>query len=52
MTPTTCGPTARRGSLDEAHAELVDRHRELAAAETSVTFYRTLLHRLSAGGSR
>ncbi|MGW1605299.1 hypothetical protein [Streptomyces eurythermus] len=38
-----------RGLLDEAHTELVDRHRELAAAETSVTFYRTLLHRLSSG---
>ncbi|MFI9423378.1 hypothetical protein ACIG54_07405 [Streptomyces achromogenes] len=38
-----------RGLLDETHAELVDRHRELASAEASVTFYRTLLHRLSSG---
>ncbi|MFF5438837.1 hypothetical protein [Streptomyces achromogenes] len=38
-----------RGLLDETHAELVDRHRELASAETSVTFYRTLLNRLSSG---
>lgn len=38
-----------RGLLDETHTELVDRHRELASAETSVTFYRTLLHRLSSG---
>ncbi|MFF9677443.1 hypothetical protein ACF1GS_38110 [Streptomyces eurythermus] len=38
-----------RGLLDETHAELVDRHRELVSAEASVTFYRTLLHRLSAG---
>ncbi|MEU7086844.1 hypothetical protein [Streptomyces achromogenes] len=38
-----------RGLLDETHAALVDRHRELVAAETSVTFYRTLLHRLSSG---
>jgi hypothetical protein len=38
-----------RGILDETHAELVDRHRELAQAETGVTFYRTLLHRLSSG---
>ncbi len=38
-----------RGVLDEPHARLVDRHRELAQAETGVTFYRTLLHRLSSG---
>ncbi|MFF3501157.1 hypothetical protein [Streptomyces sp. NPDC003247] len=37
------------GLLDEAHAALVDRHRELAEAERGVTFYRTLLHRLSSG---
>jgi hypothetical protein len=38
-----------RGVLDEPHAHLVDRHRELARAETGVTFYRVLLHRLSNG---
>ncbi|MEU9246601.1 hypothetical protein [Streptomyces sp. NPDC048385] len=38
-----------RGVLDEPHARLVDLHRELAQAETSVTFHRTLLHRLSSG---
>ncbi|MER5215395.1 hypothetical protein ABT063_33825 [Streptomyces sp. NPDC002838] len=38
-----------RGALDEGHARLVDLHRELAKAEISVTFYRTLLHRLSSG---
>ncbi|MFD7320614.1 hypothetical protein ACFV9D_05905 [Streptomyces sp. NPDC059875] len=38
-----------RGVLDERHARLVDRHRELVKAETAVTFYRTLLHRLSSG---
>ncbi|MEV5483502.1 MULTISPECIES: hypothetical protein [Streptomyces] len=38
-----------RGVLDEPHACLVDRHRELAQAETAVTFYRTLLHRLTSG---
>ncbi|WP_435837150.1 hypothetical protein [Streptomyces achromogenes] len=38
-----------RGLLDATHAELVDRHRELASAETGVTFHRTLLHRLSSG---
>ncbi|RST11508.1 hypothetical protein E2C00_24425 [Streptomyces sp. WAC05374] len=38
-----------RGVLDEPHAHLVDRHRELARAETGVTFYRVLLHRLSSG---
>ncbi|WSQ12919.1 hypothetical protein OG604_36995 [Streptomyces sp. NBC_01231] len=37
------------GILDETHARLVDLHRELAQAETSVTFHRTLLHRLSSG---
>ncbi|MEU4940788.1 hypothetical protein AB0G33_38770, partial [Streptomyces rimosus] len=38
-----------RSLLDEPHARLVDQHRELAQAETGVTFYRTLLHRLSSG---
>ncbi|MFC8708893.1 MULTISPECIES: hypothetical protein [unclassified Streptomyces] len=38
-----------RGVLDEPHAHLVDRHRELAQAETGVTFYRTLLGRLASG---
>ncbi|MCZ4102371.1 hypothetical protein [Streptomyces sp. H39-C1] len=38
-----------RGVLDAPHAHLVDRHRELASAETGVTFYRTLLHRLASG---
>jgi hypothetical protein len=38
-----------RGVLDEPHSGLVDRHRELAQAETGVTFYRTLLNRLSSG---
>ncbi|MCZ4124187.1 hypothetical protein [Streptomyces sp. H39-S7] len=38
-----------RGVLDEALTQLVDRHRELAHAETGVTFYRTLLHRLTSG---
>ncbi|MEN8654395.1 hypothetical protein ABCR94_28305 [Streptomyces sp. 21So2-11] len=38
-----------RGVLDAPHARLVDRHRELAQAQTGVTFYRTLLHRLSSG---
>ncbi|MEV8410919.1 hypothetical protein AB0R12_35675, partial [Streptomyces niveus] len=38
-----------RGLLDEPHAELVDRHRELAAAETRLIFCRTLLHRLAGG---
>ncbi|MER6125762.1 hypothetical protein ABT173_24665 [Streptomyces sp. NPDC001795] len=36
-----------RGILDKPHTELVDRHRELAQAETGVTFHRALLHRLS-----
>ncbi|MEU7148715.1 hypothetical protein AB0B15_11850 [Streptomyces sp. NPDC045456] len=38
-----------RGLLDETHARLVDQHRELAETETGVSFYRTLLHRLSSG---
>ncbi|MER0445765.1 hypothetical protein ABR738_14545 [Streptomyces sp. Edi4] len=38
-----------RGVLDAPHARLVDRHRELASAQTSVIFYRTLLHRLASG---
>ncbi|MER7986523.1 hypothetical protein ABTY53_13110 [Streptomyces noursei] len=38
-----------RGLLDEAQNLLADRHRALAQAETAVTFYRTLLHRLSNG---
>ncbi|MEU2131790.1 hypothetical protein [Streptomyces sp. NPDC018352] len=38
-----------RGILDEPLAGLVDQHRELAQAETGVTFYRVLLHRLSSG---
>ncbi|MFD3589750.1 hypothetical protein [Streptomyces sp. NPDC058683] len=38
-----------RGVLDEPHIDLVDRHRELVQAETGVTFYRTLLSRLSSG---
>ncbi|MFE0087683.1 hypothetical protein [Streptomyces sp. NPDC058991] len=38
-----------RGVLDEPDARLVDRHRELVTAETGVTFYRALLHRLSSG---
>ncbi|MFE2511875.1 hypothetical protein ACFXC9_25960 [Streptomyces naganishii] len=38
-----------RGVLDEQHAHLVDRHRELAKAQTSVTFYLRLLNRLSSG---
>ncbi|NUK22473.1 hypothetical protein HRW08_07170 [Streptomyces lunaelactis] len=38
-----------RGVLDEPHAHLVDRHRELAKAETGVIFHRTLLHRLASG---
>ncbi|MFB8128662.1 hypothetical protein [Streptomyces mirabilis] len=37
------------GVLDAPHTGLVDRHRELAQAETGVTFYRTLLNRLSSG---
>ncbi|MFE0187988.1 hypothetical protein [Streptomyces sp. NPDC058989] len=38
-----------RGVLDEPHTRLVDLQRELAQAEIGVTFYRTLLHRLSSG---
>ncbi|MGW2137667.1 hypothetical protein ACWCW2_16860 [Streptomyces sp. NPDC001773] len=38
-----------RGVLDEPHAHLVDRHRELAKAQTSVIFYLKLLNRLSSG---
>ncbi|GGL34598.1 hypothetical protein GCM10010095_19880 [Streptomyces anthocyanicus] len=38
-----------RGVLDAAHAGLIDRHRELVDAERGVTFYRTLLNRLSSG---
>ncbi|MET9507704.1 hypothetical protein ABZX62_04345 [Streptomyces flavidovirens] len=38
-----------RGVLDEPHAHLVDQHCELVRAETGVTFYRVLLHRLSSG---
>ncbi|GAA3196436.1 MULTISPECIES: hypothetical protein [Streptomyces] len=38
-----------RGILDDQHAHLVDRHRELANAQTGVTFYLKLLNRLSNG---
>lgn len=38
-----------RGVLDEPHAHLVDRHRELAKSQTGVTFYLRLLNRLSSG---
>ncbi|MFI1013084.1 hypothetical protein [Streptomyces sp. NPDC020965] len=38
-----------RGLLDEPLARLADAHRTLAAAETSVAFYRVLLHRLASG---
>ncbi|MGZ0198814.1 hypothetical protein ACNFR7_01100 [Streptomyces sp. RM1] len=38
-----------RGVLDEQHAHLVDRHRELAKAQTGVIFYLRLLNRLSSG---
>lgn len=38
-----------RSILDEPHARLVDRHRDLAKAETGVIFHRTLLHRLASG---
>ncbi|MER6531710.1 hypothetical protein [Streptomyces sp. NPDC001508] len=38
-----------RGVLDKGHARLVDVHRELTQAETTVIFQRTLLHRLSRG---
>ncbi|MGY9065354.1 hypothetical protein [Streptomyces sp. CAS3] len=38
-----------RGVLDEPHAHLVDRHRELAQSQRGVTFYLRLLNRLSSG---
>ncbi|MFC5218891.1 hypothetical protein [Streptomyces coerulescens] len=38
-----------RGVLDQPHAHLVDQHRELAKAQTGVTFYLRLLGRLSSG---
>lgn len=38
-----------RSILDEPHARLVDRHRDLAKAETGVIFHRTLLHHLASG---
>ncbi|MFJ4572088.1 hypothetical protein ACIP4W_11750 [Streptomyces sp. NPDC088846] len=38
-----------RGILDEPLARLVDQHRELARAETGMSFYRVLLHRLTSG---
>ncbi|MFE2063029.1 hypothetical protein ACFXDH_11565 [Streptomyces sp. NPDC059467] len=38
-----------RGVLDEQHALLVDRHRELAKTQTGVIFYLRLLNRLSSG---
>ncbi|MEU9411647.1 hypothetical protein AB0E08_38950 [Streptomyces sp. NPDC048281] len=38
-----------RGVLDKPHAHLVDRHRELATAQTGVTFHLRLLNRLSSG---
>ncbi|MFJ1652665.1 hypothetical protein ACIOC2_14865 [Streptomyces sp. NPDC088337] len=38
-----------RSILDEPYADLVDRHRELATAQTGVTFYLRLLNRLSSG---
>ncbi|MER6500168.1 hypothetical protein ABT218_12435 [Streptomyces sp. NPDC001455] len=38
-----------RGVLDKSHTHLVDQHRELAKAETGVTFYLRLLNRLSSG---
>lgn len=38
-----------RSVLDEPHAHLVDRHRELAKTQTGVTFYLKLLNRLSSG---
>ncbi|MEU2222666.1 hypothetical protein [Streptomyces sp. NPDC018347] len=38
-----------RGVLDDQHAQVVDRHGELAKAQTSVTFYLRLLSRLSSG---
>jgi hypothetical protein len=48
-TSTPCGPTATAAVLDEPHADLVDRHRELAKAQTGVVFYLRLLNRLSSG---
>lgn len=38
-----------RGVLDEAHAHLVDRHRELAKTQVGLVFYLKLLNRLSSG---
>ncbi|MFI1890245.1 hypothetical protein [Streptomyces jumonjinensis] len=38
-----------RGLLDGPLVALVDAHRALAQAETGVTFYRVLLHRLASG---
>ncbi|WP_368406428.1 hypothetical protein [Streptomyces sp. CC77] len=38
-----------RGVLDEPHAHLVDQHCELARTQISVTFYLTLLNRLTSG---
>ncbi|MGW1609755.1 hypothetical protein ACWCQZ_10205 [Streptomyces sp. NPDC002285] len=38
-----------RGVLDEPHAHLVDRHRELAKSQIGVAFYLRLLNRLSSG---
>lgn len=38
-----------RDVLDEPHAHLVDLHRELAKAQTGITFYLRLLNRLSSG---
>ncbi|WP_405884376.1 hypothetical protein OG747_40880 [Streptomyces sp. NBC_01384] len=38
-----------RGVLDEQHALLVDRHRELAKTQAGVIFYLRLLNRLSSG---
>ncbi|BDH07197.1 hypothetical protein [Streptomyces seoulensis] len=38
-----------RGVLVEPHAELVDRHRELSAAQTGVTFHLRLLAHLTSG---
>ncbi|MFD7136831.1 hypothetical protein [Streptomyces sp. NPDC059894] len=38
-----------RSLLDEQHAQLVDRHRELAKTQTGVIFYLRLLNRLTSG---
>ncbi|MEU2874111.1 hypothetical protein ABZ769_33770 [Streptomyces olivoreticuli] len=38
-----------RDLLDEPSTRMVDAHRSLAQAETGVTFYRVLLHRLASG---